>query len=88
MVAAIIKLCPTSNPFIPAKILIELVQNIASKHIYILNKIPNSKIFIPIILEINCGKTILVAPPYEKIIGKEATKGKNNLYLHFIKYLF
>ena len=33
IVTAIIKLCPTSNPLIPAKIFIEFVQNIANKHI-------------------------------------------------------
>ena len=76
------KLCPTSKPLIPAKIFIEFVQNIASKEIYILNRIPNSKYFIPIISLMNFGKTILVEPPYAKTRGKEATIGRINLYLH------
>ena len=36
----IIKLCPTSNPLIPAYIFIELVQNTARRLIYSLNSIP------------------------------------------------
>ena len=66
----------------PANILIEFVQNIAKRDINILKNIPNSKFLIPIISDIILGNTTLVAPPYAKTKGNEATKGSTNLYLH------